>query len=278
MKTKLPTQKMKLGSPFRKVALGIWWNLGDPSTYGLFEFDLTEGLKYLAKLQSQTSTKLTISHLFGRAIAEVLKKRPEINGIIRNMSLYQRESIDLFFQVNMPGKHDAVGGSELNGVNVRSCENKSLIQIAEALTSRASHIRGGGEGETSRSIRILNMLPSFVMRLFLRVASFLNYDLNFNVAWAGFPKDAFGSVMITNVGALGLDCAWAPLVPFTRVPVMVSLGKMENRAWVVEDRVEIRPILRMAVTFDHRFMDGSHSAAMLKHIREILAEPEKHLS
>lgn len=278
MKVKLPTRKMKLGSPFRKVALGIWWNVGDPSTYGLFEFDLTEGLKYLAKLQLQTTTKLTITHLFGRAIAEVLKKRPEVNGIIRNMSLYQRESIDLFFQVNMPGRQDRVGGSELSGVNVRQVETKSLIEIAEQLTQRASHIRGGGEGETSRSIRILNKLPSFFMRWFLRMASYLNYDLNLNVAWAGFPKDAFGSVMITNVGALGLDCAWAPLVPFTRVPVMVSLGKLENRAWVVGDQIQVRPILRMAVTFDHRFMDGSHSAAMLKHLQEILAEPEKHLN
>jgi pyruvate dehydrogenase E2 component (dihydrolipoamide acetyltransferase) len=91
----------------------------------------------------------------------------------------------------------------------------------------------------------------------------------------GFPKDPFGSVMITNVGSLGIDVAWAPLCPYTRVPLLLTVGAISEKPWVVDGKVEVRPIMPIAVTFDHRLIDGIHAAQMAKTFKELFADPEK---
>ena len=41
------------------------------------------------------------------------------------------------------------------------------------------------------------------------------YTFNLDLSGLGMPRDAFGGVTITNVGSLGLDIAYVPLVPYT---------------------------------------------------------------
>jgi hypothetical protein len=68
-------KKVEGGSTFRKIAMGSWRTAGDPSVYGPIEIDMTRSLQHLQELQSQTSTKLTVSHLVGKAIAHVMHER-----------------------------------------------------------------------------------------------------------------------------------------------------------------------------------------------------------
>lgn len=267
------------GSVFRKIAMGSWRTAADPSVYGLLEIEMTPALQFMQELQKRSPAKITVSHLVGKAIAVCMKERPEINGMIRFNRIYQRKHVDLFYQINVPGdSNDPVGKAMLTGEVVRHAESLSVTQIAEVLERKSKHLRDGGEGELTRSIRMLSLLPWQVMYGALKISSFLNYDLGLDMRWAGMPRDPFGSVMITNVGALGIDLAWAPLVPYTKVPLLLTIGALQNRPWAVGDRVEVRPILRIGVTFDHRFMDGVHAAHMSKRFKQCFEEPEKHLA
>ena len=38
--------------------------------------------------------------------------------------------------------------------------------------------------------------------------------------------------MITNIGSLGLDTAYAPLVPFSRVPLLFAIGEAKQHVFV----------------------------------------------
>jgi pyruvate dehydrogenase E2 component (dihydrolipoamide acetyltransferase) len=83
--------------------------------------------------------------------------------------------------------------------------------------------------------------------------------------------------MITNVGSFGLTTGSAPLLPFSRCPIVVLLGEVHDRAVVRDGVVVARPILPIGVTFDHRLLDGyqagkmaSRFTALLEHPRELL--------
>ncbi len=270
--------KVEGGSVFRKIAMGSWRTAGDPSVYGLLEIDVTHALKFLEAEQTKTSAKLSIAHLVGKAVARVMQERPEINGLIRFNRIYQRKHVDLFYQVNVPGDpSDPVGKAMLSGEIVRGAENLSVIQISEELGRRAQVIRQGGKGELTASIQTLKLVPWTLMRWALNISSFLIYDLRLNLTWAGLSHDPFGSVMITNVGSLGIDVAWAPLVPYTRVPLLLTVGAIQKRPWVVQDQIQIRPIMRIGITFDHRFMDGIHASVMSRLFQLYLAEPDRYL-
>ena len=81
---------------FRKIAMGSWNTVGDPSVYGMLELDMTKALLFAEEYGKQHGVKVTPTHLVGKAINHCLKTRPEINGFIRGSRIYLRKHVDLF--------------------------------------------------------------------------------------------------------------------------------------------------------------------------------------
>lgn len=267
--------KSEGGSVFRKIAMGSWTTAGDPSVYGQLEIDVSRALTYLEKLNRENESKIGITELVGKITALVLKQRPEMNAMIRWGRIYLRDSVTLFYQVNVPGgEKDPVGKANLMGLTIAHAERKSLLEISLELKAKASRIRSGGENDMTKSVKVLARVPWRLMKYVLNFTSFITYDLRLPVEYFGLLKDPFGSVFVTNVGSMGVDTAWAPLVPYTRVPLLLTVGAVKDRAWVIDGRVEVRPVVRIGCTFDHRLMDGVHAAAMTKLFMKYFENPE----
>jgi pyruvate dehydrogenase E2 component (dihydrolipoamide acetyltransferase) len=79
--------------------------------------------------------------------------------------------------------------------------------------------------------------------------------------------------MISNIGTFGVSTALAPLVPFSRTPVVLLLGQVEDRVVAEDGRPVVRPMMSIGVTFDHRFMDGFQAGKMLQIFRGYLENP-----
>ena len=78
---------------------------------------------------------------------------------------------------------------------------------------------------------------------------------------------------ITNVGSLGLDTAYVPLVPYTRVPIFVAPGAVKDMPVVEDGKVVPGKVMNVNASFDHRFIDGYHAAVLAKTIREMMESP-----
>lgn len=269
---------LKDSGPSRKMAMGTWRTVADPSVYGLIEIDMTETLALLEGYQKKHDVKVTPSHLVGKAVAYCMKLRPEINGLIRGSKIYLRDHVTLFYQVNIPGEgRDTIKKATLSGTTIEKAEELKVFEIAKALKEKVERAKSGRDKELTRNINAFNYLPWWLARTYLNIGSFLMYGLNLDMRWLGLPKDPFGSVMITNIGSLGIDLAWAPLCPYTRVPLLLTVGAITRKPMAVEDRVEVRPILPIAVTFDHRLIDGVHAAQMARDFKKCFREPKEYL-
>lgn len=274
----LKLTKLKSTSPFRKVAMGTWKTAADPSVYGLVEIDMTKTFEALDKRTNKREVKVTPGHLVGAAIARCMKERPEINGMIRGNRIYLRDSVTLFYQVNIPsdGK-DKVAGATLSGCTIENAEQMNSCEISMLLREKAALIRNKKDKEIQSQLQLFKILPWCLSRLYLNLGSFLIYGLNLNLKFLGLPRDPFGSVMITNVGSLGAEVALAPLCPYTRVPLLLSVGAVREKPIVVEGKVAVRPVLSVGCTFDHRLIDGIHASEMLKTFKKCFEEPESYL-
>jgi pyruvate dehydrogenase E2 component (dihydrolipoamide acetyltransferase) len=82
--------------------------------------------------------------------------------------------------------------------------------------------------------------------------------------------------MITNVGSLGLDVAYPPLVHYARLPMLIALGAIQDAPVVENGAVVVGKTMKVNVTFDHRFIDGAHAAAMAKTLRAWIEQPFEH--
>lgn len=275
-----PTYK----SLFRKIAIGSWWNAGDPSVYGMAEVDMTDALKFIEKIKAEKNISLTPTHMVGQAVVECLKVRPEVNSIMIRHQIYYRKNVDIFFQVNIEGDNsggDKTTKAELSGVTLRKLQDKSIFQLAEELKNKSLKLKKNKEGELMQVRSTMEYIPNCIMKYVLLGTSFLNFDLGLPLHWFGVPKDPFGAVMITSVGSFGIDWGLAPLVPYSRSPMLLAIGAVQKKPLVIEekglpDRIEIRPTMKVGVTFDHRFLDGAHAAEMLRVFKDCFAQPEKY--
>jgi pyruvate dehydrogenase E2 component (dihydrolipoamide acetyltransferase) len=92
----------------------------------------------------------------------------------------------------------------------------------------------------------------------------------------GIPSDPFGSIMITNIGSLGLQEAFVPLVPYSRVPLLVAMGAVEDAPVVEDGAIVPGKTMRVCATFDHRVLDGAHAAVMARTLRAWMENPFEH--
>lgn len=273
----LLTRNVDLGSPlklssFRKVAIGTWRDAGDPSVYTLVEYDVTPVLAYLDRLREATGEKITMTHFVGKAAANVLGRHPELNCILRFGKLYPRKSVDIFFQVASDDR-----GDDLSGTTIRGADKKSIVEIAQEMREKVLRIRQKGDPDYKKMKGTMRLLPGFLTGAAIHLTAFLNYTLNLWTPLLGIPRDSFGSVMVTSIGMLGLDMAFAPLVPYSRVPCLIAVGAVRQAPVVRNGEVVAAPVLKLGVTFDHRLIDGVHGSKMAQTLNKIFQNPEAEL-
>jgi pyruvate dehydrogenase E2 component (dihydrolipoamide acetyltransferase) len=71
----------------------------------------------------------------------------------------------------------------------------------------------------------------------------------------------------------GIPMGFAPLSQISRIPLLVLVGAIVDKPVAIDGRVEIRPILPITATIDHRFVDGFHLGRAMKTFRAYLESP-----
>jgi pyruvate dehydrogenase E2 component (dihydrolipoamide acetyltransferase) len=231
-------------------------------------------MRYLEEFRRKTGKKLTVSHLMAKAAAMVLKETPDANSILRWNRVYLRKNIGIFFQVVMtdegPGKVD------LSGATLYDVERMTLVEIYDEFNAKVKAVRLRQDPALEKTRGTFLKIPYLLLNTVLKIISFFSYTLNLDLRALGIPKDPFGSIMITNIGSLGLDVAYVPLVPYARVPILLAVGAVKDEPVVDDGKLAVGKVMRVNATFDHRFIDGFHAASMSKILREWIEHPYEH--
>jgi 2-oxoglutarate dehydrogenase E2 component (dihydrolipoamide succinyltransferase) len=82
-----------------------------------------------------------------------------------------------------------------------------------------------------------------------------------------------GTFTITNGGVFGSLMS----TPIINIPQSAILGmhKIEERAVVINGQVVARPMMYLAVSYDHRIIDGRESVSFLVRVKELLENPDQ---
>ena len=84
-----------------------------------------------------------------------------------------------------------------------------------------------------------------------------------------------GTFTITNGGIFGSMLS----TPIINAPQSAILGmhNIVERPVAINGKVEIRPIMYLALSYDHRIIDGKESVSFLKRVKELLEDPSRML-
>jgi 2-oxoglutarate dehydrogenase E2 component (dihydrolipoamide succinyltransferase) len=80
-----------------------------------------------------------------------------------------------------------------------------------------------------------------------------------------------GTFTITNGGVFG-SLVSTPIINYPQVGIL-GLHKIQDRPIAVNGKVEIRPMMYVALSYDHRIIDGQHAVLFLVRIKELMEDP-----
>lgn len=88
----------------------------------------------------------------------------------------------------------------------------------------------------------------------------------------GLNDMAGGSFTITNGGVFG-SLMSTPIMNGTQAGIL-GMHSIVNRPVAVNGEVQIRPMMYVALSYDHRIIDGKDSVGFLKTVKELIENPE----
>jgi len=82
-----------------------------------------------------------------------------------------------------------------------------------------------------------------------------------------------GTFTITNGGVFGSLMS----TPIINIPQSAILGmhKIQERPMAINGQVVIKPMMYLALSYDHRIVDGRESVSFLVRVKELLENPEQ---
>jgi len=256
-------------SSFRKLAIGSWKTTYDPTVYGTLTVRMDKALAYIEAFRQRTGVRLTVTHLMTKAMGEALRRCPEANAVLRFNKIYLREQVTISALVVQTDG----GKVDLTSAKINDADTKTLREIAVEMEDAVRRVRERRDVAMEKGKGTIQKIPYMFLNLFTWLIGFLMYTLNLDLSGLGMPKDAFGSVIITNVGSLGLDTAYVPLVPYTRVPIFVAPGAVKEAPVVEDGKIVVGKVMNINASFDHRFIDGFHAGVLATTLREMLENP-----
>jgi 2-oxoisovalerate dehydrogenase E2 component (dihydrolipoyl transacylase) len=85
-------------------------------------------------------------------------------------------------------------------------------------------------------------------------------------------SDLSGStITITSLGRLG-GVVSTPVINQPEVAI-IGVNRAVDRPVVINGRVEVRRMMNLSSSFDHRFVDGYDAAAMIQYVKDLLEQP-----
>lgn len=251
----------------RKLAVASWRPSSDGRIHTREEVDATPVLEYARRLTEESGTRVTVTHVVGRALALALREVPQFNARVVLGVVRPKQTVQVAFAV------DVADGGDLAPARLDRADELSTVEIAAALAERSARVRTGQDASFRRSNAWLRLAPWFLARPVLAFASLWSGGLGRRAfGQPGFP---LGAAFVSNVGGLGLDEGFLAPLPLARCSLYVCIGAIRDRPVVVDGQVVVRPVFVLTATADHRLVDGAHAARLAVFLRAALGDPAR---
>jgi pyruvate dehydrogenase E2 component (dihydrolipoamide acetyltransferase) len=134
-----------------------------------------------------------------------------------------------------------------------------------------SYVHLGIAAATPRGLVVPNVKDAEQLSL-LELAQALNALVETARSGKTQPAEmAAGTFTITNVGVFGIDSGTPIINPGESA--ILAFGAIKKQPWVVDDAIVVRHVTTLALSFDHRHVDGEKGSRFLADVAGILEDP-----
>ena len=261
---------LKSLDPYYKFTPFIMKHRGDATNYFSDSFDTTNAEAFLRKKRRTGYKGMGILHLFIAGYIRVVSQRPAINRFISGQRIYARKNIEVVMTI----KRGMTSDSGESSLKVVFEPTDTIYDVYNKLNEEILKIKENEETNTDDVAEKLCKVPRVFLNMALRFINLLDYFGKLPQSLVN-ASPFHGSLVITDIGSLGIPTIYHHLYNFGNVPLFVAFGAKRQKYELQKDGTVVqRRYIEYAVTTDERICDGFYYAASLKHLKYYFMNPE----
>ena len=257
-------------SPFYRFIPFIMAKKNDACNQFEDSVEITEVEKWLREKRQQGWKSLGMLHLFIAAYVRTVSHCPGLNRFVSGQKIYARNNIEVVLTVKRALTSDA----EETTVKVVLAPTDTVFDVYRKLNEKVDEIKANdGENNTERVAGTLIKLPALVLRFALSVIRFFDYFGLLPMSLLD-ASPFHGSMIITDLGSLGIPPIYHHLYNFGNLPLFIAFGAKRRAFELDKTGVPVeRKYVDYKVTMDERTIDGLSYATAFKYLKFYMKNP-----
>jgi hypothetical protein len=243
---------------------------GDATNYFSASVELEAIEKYIKKKREEGLKGFGILHIFIAGYVRCVSQYPGVNRFVSGKRIYARNNIEIVMTVKKRMSTTA-GETEFKVVFEPT---DTINTVYERVNEAIEKIKTEEDSSTDKVAAVLIKLPRPLLSAAIRFFDWLDYH-----GWLPMSlivaSPFHGSMVITDLGSLGIPPIFHHLYNFGNVPVFIAFGAKRK---TVELDKEGKPVEKKYIDYtvatDERICDGYYYAVAFKHFNYTLRNPE----
>ncbi|MBR1497340.1 MAG: 2-oxo acid dehydrogenase subunit E2 [Oscillospiraceae bacterium] len=252
----------------------IYPNRADNEAFISERIDLTNIDAYLEKKNAEgPEYRYNLFQLLVTAALKTITLRPKLNRFIANRNTYQRNEVSCSFVVKK--QFSDRGAEALAFIHAKDSDTLESVhqEIYRQITSRRSEDSNSVDRSTD-NMDMFNRMPRWLGKAIVRFICFLDRH-----GWV--PADLvatdpyYSSVVLTNLGSIGLHAGYHHLTNWGTNSVFIIIGERKKRPYFDDEgNVTMRDSVDIGLTVDERIADGYYCSKTIRLLKKLLDQPE----
>ncbi|MFA7042963.1 MAG: 2-oxo acid dehydrogenase subunit E2 [Bacteroidales bacterium] len=222
----------------------------------MIEIDVSEARQKIKKYKNKIH-KISFTAWLIKAISHTIKDHEQAAAYLKgkhSLFIFNDINISMIVEKDLDGQKVPVP-LIIEKANERSIESITR-QINEAKATPLTDDDIVLQRKSNKLERSYYFLPGFVRRLFWK----------YLLRHPPLAYKTMGNVAFTSIGMMGKVNGW--FIPMSVLPICFGVSAITKKPVVVNDRIEVREVLKMTVLLDHDVIDGAPMTRFLSNLSE----------
>ncbi len=234
--------------------------------------EITETDRWLRGKRQEGYKGLGMLHLFIAAYIRVVSNLPGLNRFVSGQHIYARHDIE----INMMVKRGYTADAEETCAKVKFEPTDTIYDVYRKMNAAIDEIRANqADSGTERVAAKLMKIPGLILKFAVWLLNIMDY-FGWLPASLLSVSPFHGSLIVTDLGSLGIQPIYHHLYNFGNLPAFLAFGAKRHTMELDRHGAPVeRKYIDYKITCDERIVDGYYYAAAFKYLRYYLKNPQE---
>lgn len=265
-------RKIRSLPPMQYIAVCIMHKRNDAQNLFQSTIDYAYIDEYIKKKREEGLAGFGFMHVMVAAYVRMVSQKPAVNRFIAGWKIFSRHEIILSMMIKKEMKVNA----QESAIKVRFNPTDTAEDVYRKMEEAIAVARQEGDSNTFDNVaRVINHLPTILLRWFVSFMQFLDYfGIMPKIVEEASPFHS--SVYVSNLGSLGIPPIYHHLYNFGNTPMFITFGAKRRELQLNADgTTSTHTMVDYTIVTDERTTDGHYLATALKGLEKLFRNPEK---